>query len=78
MKEYMMYKCDTCGHTSVSKEEVEKCESSHISPLLFGERKYFDCSCRNNYPDMIRVKFEDGNWVDYNIDYETQKKQRGK
>ncbi len=68
------YHCSVCGRTSVSKEKIEECETSHIQisndkPLVaeYGRS-------RNKYPAGIGVPMQNGKTAWYQFSFVKEEK----
>lgn len=62
MKEQKLYMCEYCNTQFKDKEEAIKCEKFHHVAMEIKSASYHRAlSTRDGYPDILMVKFEDGN-----------------
>ena len=62
MKEQKLYLCEYCGTQFKDKEKALECEEYHHVAMEIKSASYHKAtSVRDGYPDIIMVKFNDGN-----------------
>lgn len=61
MKELKLYQCEFCGTKYNSKDKAMKCEKLHHKATGFIDSRYHAAECDNDgYPDLLEVKFDNG------------------
>lgn len=67
MKSYIVYECENCGKTSKNKEDIIRCEASHINvsletmlmwKTLQQKVKYFSSAMLNHCNDQTRFDYD--------------------
>ena len=59
-REEIRYYCDVCGSYWNKKEKAIECEKSHRIPKEVCEALYDKDDRKNNFPDSVLVKFDNG------------------
>ena len=68
MKEVKYYVCEMCGLRYTKKEEAQKCEKLHFTPVEIANCQYnHPDQAGGKYPARIDIKMSNGNIVVYRL-----------
>ena len=67
MKEVTQYQCEICKHLYRTKEEAEKCERSHVTPVSVALPLNFKRPVDESYgyPHIVIVTMDNGDTAEY-------------